>query len=159
MRNVPILSPLQPQGRALVGQRGDHGAAASGGVASALSSSAQHPSTAHPRVPARQAPVRGPRPPHGRRDTLGCTVEASGPSCLVGFRAFPCRFWGLLVLFSHCPLTPWHNEACLTRCHAMDSHGSSLQCQPDSFLMQCIHLYIVCVKFDRKVYLLHCKYM
>lgn len=85
------------------------------------------PSTRAPCIPGCPLgrPRRGPRPPHGR-DTLGRTVEASCPSGLVGVRAFPCCLGGFLVLFLHCPLTPWHNEACLTRCRATNSHHTEI---------------------------------
>lgn len=77
----------------------------------------------------------------------------------MGDLSFLSRLGGFLFVLVFPTFTPKHTEACLIQYYAMDLFKNPLSVGHPIFLMQYIHLYIVCVKFDRKVYLLHCKYM
>lgn len=74
-------------------------------------------------------------------DVLGGRTEAGSPPCSVGFRVFQFCFGFLFLLFFffHFSFTPWHNEACLSQCYAMDFYENSVSAT-QFFLMQYIHL-------------------
>ncbi|OCT95164.1 hypothetical protein XELAEV_18012848mg [Xenopus laevis] len=54
---------------------------------------------------------------------------------------------------------PTHFKACLIQCYARGSTTVTFKCQPHFFYCSTFICKYFCVKFDRKVYLLHCKYM
>lgn len=57
----------------------------------------------------------------------------------LGFFSFILGFCFFFFFFPHFPFIPWHNEACLSQCYAMDFYENSVSAT-QFFLMQYIHL-------------------